>query len=173
MCKRELAFLFFFFFFQHTSPFFPRPLRSHTHSHGEIPDSWPTCLGSLMLSSVVADTSTPSSFIIRRLCTNTIPLLPFLVPSPWRKPTLTFLFLSLFLPGASGQRVKVEPEVLSYPGQTVNLRCAFTDAAGIQLTMVRYTLSWHNSFLFFHLGFDYFFLPPHSSSLNWVCGMKF
>ncbi|KAM6994831.1 poliovirus receptor isoform 1-T1 [Tautogolabrus adspersus] len=38
--------------------------------------------------------------------------------------------------GASGQRVKVEPEVLSYPGQTVNLRCAFTDAAGIQLTMV-------------------------------------
>uniref|UniRef100_UPI0037E862C6 poliovirus receptor isoform X1 n=1 Tax=Semicossyphus pulcher TaxID=241346 RepID=UPI0037E862C6 len=38
--------------------------------------------------------------------------------------------------GASGQRVKVEPEVLSYPGQTVNLRCAFTDATGIQLTMV-------------------------------------
>lgn len=47
--------------------------------------------------------------------------------------------LSLFLPGASGQRVKVEPEVSSYPGQTVNLRCAFTDATGIQLTMVRYT----------------------------------
>ncbi|KAM8870483.1 nectin-2 isoform 2-T2 [Spinachia spinachia] len=38
--------------------------------------------------------------------------------------------------GASGQRVKVDPEVLSYPGQTVNLRCAFTDATGIQLTMV-------------------------------------
>ncbi|XP_054477593.1 nectin-2-like isoform X2 [Anoplopoma fimbria] len=38
--------------------------------------------------------------------------------------------------GASGQRVKVEPEVLSYPGQTVNLRCAFTDPTGIQLTMV-------------------------------------
>ncbi|XP_076592632.1 nectin-2 isoform X3 [Chaetodon auriga] len=38
--------------------------------------------------------------------------------------------------GASGQRVKVEPEVLSYPGQTVNLCCAFTDATGIQLTMV-------------------------------------
>ncbi|KAM9353667.1 nectin-2 isoform 2-T2 [Symphorus nematophorus] len=38
--------------------------------------------------------------------------------------------------GASGQRVKVEPEVLSYPGQTVNLRCAFSDATGIQLTMV-------------------------------------
>uniref|UniRef100_A0A3Q3KYA8 Si:ch73-22o12.1 n=1 Tax=Mastacembelus armatus TaxID=205130 RepID=A0A3Q3KYA8_9TELE len=42
---------------------------------------------------------------------------------------------SLFF-AASGQRVKVEPEVLSYPGQTVNLRCAFTDATGIQLTMV-------------------------------------
>ena len=40
--------------------------------------------------------------------------------------------------GAAGQRVKVEAEVLSYPGQTVNLRCAFTDATGIQLTMVRF-----------------------------------
>ncbi|XP_039974726.1 carcinoembryonic antigen-related cell adhesion molecule 5-like [Xiphias gladius] len=38
--------------------------------------------------------------------------------------------------GTAGQRVKVDPEVLSYPGQTVNLRCAFTDATGIQLTMV-------------------------------------
>ncbi|CAN9513762.1 unnamed protein product [Ophioblennius macclurei] len=38
--------------------------------------------------------------------------------------------------GTSGQRVKAEPEVLSYPGQTVNLRCAFTDPTGIQLTMV-------------------------------------
>ncbi|XP_072316789.1 poliovirus receptor homolog [Eucyclogobius newberryi] len=38
--------------------------------------------------------------------------------------------------GASGQKVKVEAEVLSYPGQTVNLRCAFTDATGVQLTMV-------------------------------------
>ncbi|KAG7216951.1 hypothetical protein INR49_001605 [Caranx melampygus] len=36
---------------------------------------------------------------------------------------------------ATAQRVKVEPEVSSYPGQTVNLRCAFTDATGIQLTM--------------------------------------
>lgn len=49
--------------------------------------------------------------------------------------------LSLFFSGASGQRVKVEPEVLSYPGQTVNLRCAFTDATGVQLTMVSYTIS--------------------------------
>ncbi|KAM3614007.1 uncharacterized protein V6R79_008401 [Siganus canaliculatus] len=44
--------------------------------------------------------------------------------------------LLLLQNGASGQRVKVEPEVASYPGQTVNLRCAFTDATGIQLTMV-------------------------------------
>ncbi|XP_053182417.1 poliovirus receptor homolog isoform X1 [Scomber japonicus] len=50
---------------------------------------------------------------------------------------LFFLVASiLLLQGASGQRVKVEPEVSSYPGQTVNLRCAFTDATGIQLTMV-------------------------------------
>lgn len=45
--------------------------------------------------------------------------------------------LSSLVLAALGQRVKVEPEVLSYPGQTVNLRCAFTDATGIQLTMVR------------------------------------
>ncbi|XP_077382650.1 poliovirus receptor homolog isoform X1 [Festucalex cinctus] len=50
---------------------------------------------------------------------------------------LLLLFASTLLPhGAFGQRVKVEPEVLSYPGQTVNLRCAFTDTTGIQLTMV-------------------------------------
>ncbi|CAK6966278.1 nectin-2 isoform X2 [Scomber scombrus] len=53
------------------------------------------------------------------------------------KMTRLFLVASiLLLQGASGQRVKVEPEVTSYPGQTVNLRCAFTDATGIQLTMV-------------------------------------
>ncbi|XP_078143076.1 poliovirus receptor homolog isoform X2 [Centroberyx gerrardi] len=49
---------------------------------------------------------------------------------------LLSLVTSIFMHGASGQRVKVEPEVLSYPGQSVNLRCAFTDATGIQLTMV-------------------------------------
>ncbi|XP_059194704.1 nectin-2-like isoform X3 [Centropristis striata] len=49
---------------------------------------------------------------------------------------LCFLFASILQHGVSGQRVKVEPEVTSYPGQTVNLRCAFTDSAGIQLTMV-------------------------------------
>ncbi|XP_071376042.1 poliovirus receptor homolog [Centroberyx affinis] len=49
---------------------------------------------------------------------------------------LLIVVTSIFMHGASGQRVKVEPEVLSYPGQSVNLRCAFTDATGIQLTMV-------------------------------------
>lgn len=49
---------------------------------------------------------------------------------------LLCLVVSVLAHGASGQRVKVEPEVLSYPGQTVKLRCAFTDATGIQLTMV-------------------------------------
>ncbi|KAF3692104.1 Nectin-2 Herpes virus entry mediator B [Channa argus] len=55
-----------------------------------------------------------------------------------RKTTNTDVSFALhsFLPGVSGQRVKVEPEVSSYPGQTVNLRCAFTDSTGIQLTMV-------------------------------------
>uniref|UniRef100_A0A4W5PVI4 Nectin cell adhesion molecule 3 n=1 Tax=Hucho hucho TaxID=62062 RepID=A0A4W5PVI4_9TELE len=38
--------------------------------------------------------------------------------------------------GAVSQQVKVEPEVMSYPSQEVNLRCAFPDAGGIQLTQV-------------------------------------
>uniref|UniRef100_A0A3B5MW92 Si:ch73-22o12.1 n=1 Tax=Xiphophorus couchianus TaxID=32473 RepID=A0A3B5MW92_9TELE len=38
--------------------------------------------------------------------------------------TVANVFLSLlFHAGTSGQRVKVEPELASYPGQTVNLRC--------------------------------------------------
>lgn len=126
-------------FFQH----FFWPLHPHMHSHGEIPDSRPTCLGSLMLSSVVPDTSTLSSFIIEKLCTDFIRSLflsPLLVWEERKRQTLMF-FCSLFSfhLGASGQRVKVEREVLSYPGQTVNLRCAFTDPTGVQLTMVRYT----------------------------------
>lgn len=83
LCAKE-NWLSSFSFFQHTSHFFFFSLSpsTHTHSHREIPDSWPTCLGSLMLSSVVPDISTSSSFIIRRLCTNMIPLLRFLIPSP-------------------------------------------------------------------------------------------
>ncbi|XP_077454321.1 poliovirus receptor homolog isoform X1 [Stigmatopora argus] len=52
------------------------------------------------------------------------------------KLLLLFLATTLLPHGVFGQRVKVEPEVSSYPGQTVNLRCAFTDTTGIQLTMV-------------------------------------
>ncbi|XP_055019543.1 nectin-2 isoform X2 [Boleophthalmus pectinirostris] len=53
-----------------------------------------------------------------------------------RMVALLSLVVFAFAHGASGQKVKVEAEVLSYPGQTVNLRCAFTDATGVQLTMV-------------------------------------
>ncbi|XP_054903399.1 nectin-2-like isoform X2 [Poeciliopsis prolifica] len=49
---------------------------------------------------------------------------------------LLFAASLLLRHGTSGQRVKVEPELASYPGQTVNLRCAFPDLTGIQLTMV-------------------------------------
>ncbi|KAM4736711.1 nectin-2 isoform 2-T2 [Anableps anableps] len=50
---------------------------------------------------------------------------------------LLFLAASILLQhGTSGQRVKVDPEISSYPGQTVNLRCSFPDPTGIQLTMV-------------------------------------
>ncbi|XP_028971873.1 nectin-2 isoform X2 [Esox lucius] len=38
--------------------------------------------------------------------------------------------------GAESQRVKVDPEVMSYPSQTVTLRCAFMEVGGIQLTQV-------------------------------------
>ncbi|XP_015226254.1 PREDICTED: nectin-2 isoform X1 [Cyprinodon variegatus] len=40
--------------------------------------------------------------------------------------------------GTSGQRVKVDPELSSYPGQTINLRCSFPDTNGVQLTMVNW-----------------------------------
>ncbi|KAJ8355028.1 hypothetical protein SKAU_G00225950 [Synaphobranchus kaupii] len=37
---------------------------------------------------------------------------------------------------AASQRVRVDPEVQSYPGETVNLRCAFADKGDLQLTQV-------------------------------------
>ncbi|KAM6968213.1 poliovirus receptor homolog [Aplochiton taeniatus] len=46
------------------------------------------------------------------------------------------LVLLVVIQGSTAQRVKVEAEVVSYPGQPVNLRCAFSDATGIQLTQV-------------------------------------
>ncbi|KAJ7985621.1 hypothetical protein DPEC_G00353970 [Dallia pectoralis] len=42
----------------------------------------------------------------------------------------------LTLQGAASQQVKVDPEVMSYPSQTVTLRCAFPDAGGMELTQV-------------------------------------
>ncbi|XP_056236724.1 carcinoembryonic antigen-related cell adhesion molecule 5-like isoform X1 [Seriola aureovittata] len=47
--------------------------------------------------------------------------------------------VSVAFTGATGQQVEVEPEVFSYPGQTVNLRCAFTDGTGINLSSVTWS----------------------------------
>ncbi|XP_057689531.1 nectin-2 isoform X3 [Corythoichthys intestinalis] len=52
------------------------------------------------------------------------------------KLLLLFLASTLLPHGVFGQQVKVEPEVTSYPGQTVNLICTFTDTNKIQITMV-------------------------------------
>uniref|UniRef100_A0A3P9J3W5 Nectin cell adhesion molecule 2 n=1 Tax=Oryzias latipes TaxID=8090 RepID=A0A3P9J3W5_ORYLA len=49
---------------------------------------------------------------------------------------LCFVASILTQHGILGQRVKVDPEVMSYPGQSVNLRCSFSDPTGVQLTMV-------------------------------------
>ncbi|XP_051999805.1 poliovirus receptor homolog isoform X3 [Xyrauchen texanus] len=49
------------------------------------------------------------------------------------------LFL-LFLQGSLAQRVRVEPEVVSYPGQTVTLRCQFPNPGNTQLTQVSWIL---------------------------------
>ncbi|KAF5902356.1 nectin-2-like isoform X2, partial [Clarias magur] len=42
--------------------------------------------------------------------------------------------------GLSAQKVRVEPEVVSYPGQTVTLRCQFPDPSQTQLTQVSWIL---------------------------------
>ncbi|XP_048007942.1 nectin-2 isoform X2 [Megalobrama amblycephala] len=48
---------------------------------------------------------------------------------------LSALFL-LFIQGSLAQRVRVEPEVVSYPGQSVTLRCQFPNPGENQLTQV-------------------------------------
>ncbi|KAL7886566.1 hypothetical protein AOLI_G00042870 [Acnodon oligacanthus] len=48
---------------------------------------------------------------------------------------LGFAFL-LLIHGSSAQRVKVQPEVVSYPGQVVTLRCQFPSPGQTQLTQV-------------------------------------
>ncbi|XP_017324969.1 poliovirus receptor isoform X1 [Ictalurus punctatus] len=50
------------------------------------------------------------------------------------------LLLLLTARGALTQKVKVEPEVVSYPGQTVILRCQFPDKGQTQLTQVSWIL---------------------------------
>ncbi|KAL6489473.1 hypothetical protein MHYP_G00032140 [Metynnis hypsauchen] len=48
---------------------------------------------------------------------------------------LGFVFL-LIIQGSSAQKVKVQPEVVSYPGQDVTLRCQFPSPGQTQLTQV-------------------------------------
>ncbi|XP_041091159.1 poliovirus receptor homolog [Polyodon spathula] len=56
---------------------------------------------------------------------------------------ITLLFCILVLQAADCQRVKVEPEVSSFPGQNVTLRCSFSDPTGevkkSQVTWIRET----------------------------------
>ncbi|XP_056236730.1 carcinoembryonic antigen-related cell adhesion molecule 1-like isoform X4 [Seriola aureovittata] len=60
--------------------------------------------------------------------------------------------------GATGQQVEVEPEVFSYPGQTVNLRCALINSAGNELTQVTWSYESKEgnriNIAVFHLNFD-------------------
>ncbi|XP_056618103.1 poliovirus receptor homolog [Triplophysa dalaica] len=46
----------------------------------------------------------------------------------------------LIVQGSLAQRVRVEPEVVSYPGQTVTLRCQFPKPGDTQLTQVSWIL---------------------------------
>ncbi|KAG7469383.1 hypothetical protein MATL_G00128370 [Megalops atlanticus] len=49
---------------------------------------------------------------------------------------LVVAMLFVMFQGTACQKVRVEPEVVSYPGQTVTLRCNFVDTSGIKLTQV-------------------------------------
>ncbi|XP_042596494.1 nectin-2-like isoform X2 [Cyprinus carpio] len=51
-------------------------------------------------------------------------------------PGLLSALILLIIQGMLAQRVKVEPEVVSYPGQTVTLRCQFLNPGATQLTQV-------------------------------------
>ncbi|XP_022612339.1 nectin-2-like isoform X1 [Seriola dumerili] len=66
--------------------------------------------------------------------------------------------VTVFVREATGQQVEVEPVVLSYPGQTVNLRCSFNDATGIHLTQVMWTYESKDGeriyIAMFHPNFD-------------------
>ncbi|XP_036431175.1 poliovirus receptor-like isoform X2 [Colossoma macropomum] len=49
---------------------------------------------------------------------------------------ITAALILILLAGSLAQRVKVQPEVVSYPGQVVSLRCQFPDPGQTQLTQV-------------------------------------
>uniref|UniRef100_A0A8C1Z801 Si:ch73-22o12.1 n=1 Tax=Cyprinus carpio TaxID=7962 RepID=A0A8C1Z801_CYPCA len=51
-------------------------------------------------------------------------------------PGLLSALILLIIQGMLAQRVKVEPEVVSYPGQTVTLQCQFLNPGATQLTQV-------------------------------------
>ncbi|XP_030640528.1 nectin-2 [Chanos chanos] len=62
-------------------------------------------------------------------------------PNRLRKMILVWsLGLLLTIQGVTAQRVKVEPEVMSYPGEAVNLRCQFPNSADTRLTQVTWIL---------------------------------
>ncbi|XP_058864926.1 nectin-2 isoform X2 [Acipenser ruthenus] len=60
-----------------------------------------------------------------------------------RSGLITLVLYTLALQAADSQRVKVEPEVSSFPGQDVTLRCSFSDPTGevkkSQVTWIRET----------------------------------
>ncbi|KAF7708256.1 nectin-2 isoform X2 [Silurus meridionalis] len=70
---------------------------------------------------------------------------------------LLHLLLLLTCRGSSAQKVKVEPEVVSYPGETVVLRCQFPDPGQTQLTQVSWILEKSSgartNIAVFHPGF--------------------
>lgn len=140
MCKRGLAFL--FFFSAHIYFFFVFSSSVHTVTERHTTLGLLACFTNAVLCC--AALYQPLSRCPHLSSGGPKPPPRFLrwfslfpVPGCEGRKRPTLMFLSPFLSGASGQRVKVEPEVLSYPGQTVNLRCSFSDTTGVQLTMVR------------------------------------
>ncbi|KAI5105914.1 nectin-2-like isoform X2 [Silurus meridionalis] len=84
------------------------------------------------------------------------------LPHPPCSPDLApedFVFseMKIQFKGSSAQKVKVEPEVVSYPGETVVLRCQFPDPGQTQLTQVSWILEKSSgartNIAVFHPGF--------------------
>ncbi|XP_057196860.1 nectin-2 isoform X4 [Triplophysa rosa] len=83
------------------------------------------------------------------------------------------LFL-LIVQGSLAMRVRVEPEVVSYPGQTVTLRCQFPNPGETQLTQVSWILEPYNgertNIAVFHPNFGVNYPPqsPVSGRVNFI-----